>query len=91
MSRLAEAQARIEELEREVKSLKDQLQINEVHHADDMHRVKARVQKSLKPEVSRLEDMLHANRCDPPKTHIVESYGSDILEKIVKLLNDLQH
>lgn len=89
-SRTEEQAERIRDLEAEIKRLKDQMRVREVHSADDLHRVKSRVVKSLKPEVARLEDLLVANSRTPSKTHIVEAYGRDTLDKIVSVLESMK-
>lgn len=88
--RVAELEERVDDLEHEVESLKKQLQIQGVHAEDDLHRIRVRVLKSLTPEIDRLRDMLVANSRTPPKTHIVDQYGKDVLEAVTNVVSEMQ-
>lgn len=82
---------RITDLETQVADLKQQLHDKEIHRLNDLHRLRARVIKVLRPEVARIRDVIKAV-CErtPPKVGVADAYLNDTIHVIDALLKSLE-
>lgn len=82
-------QQEIDRLKARIAELEQTLRDNDILHADELHRQRARVAKLLNAELARVQDVIVAV-CErqPPKVHVAQAYLGDTVEALGQLVSD---